>query len=40
MTTPSAAQSGYKVVGSFDVKPDTLVDLVLDFDACQSIVKR
>lgn len=40
LTTPSAAQSGYKVVGSFDVKPDTLVDLVLDFDACQSIVKR
>ena len=40
LTTPSASQSGYKVKGSFDVQADTLVDLVLDFDACHSIVKR
>lgn len=40
LSTPSASQSGYKVVGSFDVKPDTLVDVVLDFDACRSIVQK
>lgn len=40
LTTPSATQSGYKVVGNFEVKADTLVDLVLDFDACRSVVKR
>lgn len=38
--TPSATQSGYKVVGNFRVQPDTLVDLVLDFDACRSIVAK
>lgn len=40
LSTPSATQSGYKVVGSFDVKAGTLVDLVLDFDACHSIVQK
>lgn len=40
LTTPSAAQSGYKVVGNFEVKADTLTDLVLDFDACRSVVQR
>lgn len=40
LATPSAAQSGYKVVGNFGVQPDTLVDLVLDFDACRSIVEK
>lgn len=40
LTTPSATQSGYKVVGDFTVQPDTLTDLVLDFDACRSIVQK
>jgi hypothetical protein len=40
LSTPSASQSGYKVIGSFDVHANTLVDLVLDFDACHSIVQR
>jgi hypothetical protein len=40
LATPSAAQSGYKVIGNFTVQPDTLVDLVLDFDACHSIVEK
>lgn len=40
LTTPSAAQSGYKIIRPFTVAPDTLTDLVLDFDACKSIVAR
>lgn len=40
LSTPSATQSGYKVNGNFSVAADTLVDLVLDFDACRSIVQR
>jgi hypothetical protein len=40
LDTPSAAQSGLKLVHGFTVQPNTLVDLVLDFDACRSIVKR
>lgn len=40
LTTPSATQSGYKVIGNFTVQPDTLTDLVLDFDACHSIVQK
>ena len=40
LTTPSATQSGYKVVGNFTVQPDTLTDLVLDFDACNSVVQK
>jgi hypothetical protein len=40
LVTPSATQSGYKVIGSFSVQRDTLVDLVLDFDACHSIVQK
>ncbi len=40
LATPSSTQSGYKIVGSFDVLPDTLVDLVLDFDACHSIAQQ
>jgi hypothetical protein len=40
LKTPSAAQSGLKVNtrAPFTVQPGTLVDLVLDFDACKSIV--
>lgn len=40
LATPSASQSGYKVNGNFSVAADTLVDLILDFDACHSIVQR
>jgi hypothetical protein len=38
--TPSAVQSGIKLIHEFDVAEDTLVDLVLDFDACKSIVTK
>jgi len=40
LKTPSAVQSGLKLIHQFDVPADTLVDLVLDFDACRSIVKK
>ncbi len=38
LKTPSGQQSGYKIVGPFTVQAGTMVDLVLDFDACKSIV--
>jgi hypothetical protein len=38
LTVPSGMQSGYKLVGSFDVPANGLLDLVLDFDAARSIV--
>jgi len=38
LRTPSAAQSGLKIIRPFTVQPNTLVDLVIDFDACRSIV--
>jgi hypothetical protein len=40
LVTPSAVQSGIKLVHAFTVAADTRVDLLLDFDACKSIVKR
>ncbi|AOJ11708.1 DUF4382 domain-containing protein [Burkholderia mayonis] len=40
LATPSATQSGYKIIRPFTVQPNTLVDLVLDFNACKSIVQR
>jgi Domain of unknown function (DUF4382) len=40
LVTPSATQSGYKIIQPFTVQPNTLVDLVLDFNACKSIVQR
>jgi len=40
LITPSAVQSGIKLVNPFDVAPGQRVDLVLDFDACKSVVKR
>lgn len=40
LTTPSAVQSGVKLVHGFDVPAGERVDLVLDFDACKSIVAR
>jgi len=38
LRTPSAAQSGLKIIRPFTVQPSTLVDLVIDFDACRSVV--
>lgn len=40
LVTPSAVQSGIKLVNAFDVAAGQRVDLVLDFNACKSIVKR
>lgn len=39
LTTPSAQQSGYKLQARFDVAAGQVVDMVLDFDACKSIVQ-
>ena len=39
LTTPSAQQSGYKLQAHFDVAAGQVVDMVLDFDACKSIVR-
>jgi Domain of unknown function (DUF4382) len=39
LTTPSGQQSGYKLQASFDVQSGQVADMVLDFDACRSIVK-
>lgn len=38
--TPSAVQSGIKLINEFDVATGQRVDLVLDFNACKSIVTR
>ena len=40
LDTPSAEQSGLKMNVNVDVPADKVVDVVLDFDACKSIVKR
>ena len=40
LETPSAVQSGIKLGHRFDVAAGQRVDLVLDFDACKSIVTR
>ncbi len=40
LITPSAVQSGIKLVNEFTVAAGQRVDLLLDFDACKSIVKR
>jgi hypothetical protein len=40
LETPSAVQSGIKLVNEFDVAAGQKVDLVLDFDACKSVVTR
>lgn len=39
LKTPSATQSGLKLNSTFDVADGQRVDLVLDFDACKSIVQ-
>ena len=40
LSTPSAVQSGIKLINSFTVAAGQRTDLVLDFDACKSIVTR
>ncbi|OGQ99868.1 MAG: hypothetical protein A2511_15820 [Deltaproteobacteria bacterium RIFOXYD12_FULL_50_9] len=40
LDTPSAVQSGIKLVHAFDVAPGQQIDLLLDFDALKSVVKR
>ena len=40
LKTPSAVQSGIKLINEFDVAPGQRIDLVLDFDALKSVVKR
>jgi hypothetical protein len=39
LVTPSAVQSGIKLINEFDVASGQRVDLMLDFNACKSIVK-
>lgn len=38
LKTPSGQQSGYKILGPITVQPGTLADLILDFNACKSVV--
>jgi Domain of unknown function (DUF4382) len=40
LDTPSAQQSGLKMNLNVTVEPNEVADLVLDFDACKSVVKR
>lgn len=40
LTTPSAQQSGLKLNVNVDVGPNQIADVVLDFDACRSVVRR
>ena len=40
LDTPSAQQSGLKMNLGLTVAPNELADVVLDFDACKSVVKR
>jgi len=39
LSTPSGQQSGYKLQANFEVTGGQLADMVLDFDACRSIVQ-
>ena len=38
LKTPSAQQSGLKIKSEFAVEPNKVQDMVLDFDACKSVV--
>ena len=40
LDTPSAVQSGIKLIHPFNVRGNERTDLLLDFDACKSIVTR
>lgn len=39
LATPSGQQSGFKLKANFDVTGGQVADMVLDFDACKSVVK-
>ena len=39
LATPSGQQSGLKLQAHFDVAAGQMADMVLDFDACKSVVK-
>jgi hypothetical protein len=40
LDTPSAAASGIKVNGGFDITAGNLTSTVIDFDACKSVLKK
>lgn len=40
LSTPSGMQSGLKLINGFEVRAGERVDLMLDFDACKSVVTR
>ena len=40
LTMPSAQQSGLKMNVDIDVAAGQIADVVLDFDACKSVVRR
>ncbi|WP_233867695.1 DUF4382 domain-containing protein [Paraburkholderia adhaesiva] len=40
LATPSATQSGLKIIRPFEVAANSTVDLVLDFNACKSVVQQ
>ena len=40
LTTPSGTQTGVKLNADVTVAADQIADVVLDFDACKSVVKR
>ena len=40
LTIPSGVQSGLKLVSGFNVEPDVIKELILDFDAGQSVVEN
>ncbi len=40
LDTPSAIQSGIKLNANFDVAANTRTDVVLDFDACKSVLTK
>lgn len=40
LATPSAVQSGIKLIKGFDIVAGQQTELVLDFDACKSVVRK
>jgi hypothetical protein len=40
MDAPSAASSGLKINGGFDITSGSLTSVVIDFDACKSVLKK
>ena len=40
LDTPSAVQSGLKLIGNVDVVAGAKTDIVIDFDACKSVLTR